>query len=107
MPEGAEDGILQGHVPAAAEAEERRPPRVQLLGSGAILREVEAGADLLADDFGVAADVWSVTSFNELRRDGLDAERWNMLHPSRATARRTSRRASKKPRGRSSRRPTT
>ena len=56
-------------------------PRVQLMGSGTILREVEAGAELLHDDFGVAADVWSVTSFTELRRDGIDAERWSMLHP--------------------------
>jgi pyruvate dehydrogenase E1 component len=56
-------------------------PRVQLLGSGTILREVLAGADLLREDFGVAADVWSVTSFTELRRDGLAVERWNMRHP--------------------------
>jgi pyruvate dehydrogenase E1 component len=56
-------------------------PRVQLLGSGTILREVLAGADLLAADYGVQADVWSATSFTELRRDGLAAERWNMLHP--------------------------
>ena len=52
-----------------------------MLGSGTILREVIAGAELLEKDFGVAADIWSVTSFNELRRDGLDAQRWNMLHP--------------------------
>jgi pyruvate dehydrogenase E1 component len=52
-----------------------------LLGSGTILREVLAAAELLERDFGIAADVWSVTSFNELRRDGIDAERWNMLHP--------------------------
>ena len=50
-------------------------------GSGAILREVIAGAELLAADFGVAADIWSVPSFNELRRDGLEAERCNRLHP--------------------------
>jgi len=56
-------------------------PRVQLLGSGTILREVLAAAELLKTDWGVPADVWSVTSFNELRRDGLEAERWNMLHP--------------------------
>jgi len=49
--------------------------------SGTILREVIAGAELLAKDFGVSSDVWSVTSFNQLRRDGLDAQRWNMLHP--------------------------
>jgi len=56
-------------------------PRVQLLGSGTILREVLAAAELLESDFGVGADVWSTTSFTELRRDGLDAEHWNMLHP--------------------------
>jgi pyruvate dehydrogenase E1 component len=56
-------------------------PRVQLLGSGAILLEVLAAADLLERDFGVSADVWSVTSFTELRRDGIEVERWNMLHP--------------------------
>ncbi len=56
-------------------------PRVQLLGAGAILREVLAAADLLEADFGVHADVWSVTSFSELKRDGIAAERWNMLHP--------------------------
>ena len=54
---------------------------MQLLGSGTILREVIAAAELLAKDWGVAADVWSATSFTELRRDGLDAERWNLLHP--------------------------
>jgi pyruvate dehydrogenase E1 component len=62
-------------------ASSKKSPRVQLLGSGAILREVEAAADLLQNDFGVTADVWSATSFNELRRDGIDAERWNLLHP--------------------------
>jgi pyruvate dehydrogenase E1 component len=54
---------------------------VQLLGSGTILREALAAADLLADDFGVAADVWSCPSFTELRRDGLQVQRWNLLHP--------------------------
>ncbi|MBV9205275.1 MAG: pyruvate dehydrogenase (acetyl-transferring), homodimeric type [Actinobacteria bacterium] len=79
MPEGAEDGILRGMYllrPGSGEG-----PPVQLLGSGTILREVLAGADLLAADYGVAADVWSAPSFTELRRDGLAAERWNMLHP--------------------------
>jgi pyruvate dehydrogenase E1 component len=66
----------------------KKAARVQLLGSGSILREVEAAAALLADDFGIASDVWSVTSFMELRRDGLDADRWNMLHPT-ATPRRS------------------
>jgi pyruvate dehydrogenase E1 component len=56
-------------------------PRVQLLGSGTILREAIAAADMLEKDWGVAGDVWSLTSFTELRRDGIDAERWSMLHP--------------------------
>jgi pyruvate dehydrogenase E1 component len=56
-------------------------PRVQLLGSGTILREAIAAAELLERDWGVSGDVWSVTSFTELRRDGMDTERWNLLHP--------------------------
>ncbi len=80
MPAGAAEGILKGmyqfsHAPADAKA-----PRVQLLGSGTIMREVIAAAQMLEQDWGVAADVWSCPSFNELRRDGLDADRWNMLH---------------------------
>jgi pyruvate dehydrogenase E1 component len=55
--------------------------RVQLLGCGVILREVLAAADLLKSDWNVAADVWSVPSFTELRRDGMDCDRWNLLHP--------------------------
>ena len=51
------------------------------MGSGTILREVMFAAELLKSDFGIAADVWSATSFNELRRDGMAAERWNLLHP--------------------------
>ncbi len=81
MPEGAEEGILKGmHRLRAVEAD-KAGPRLRLLGSGAILREVEAGAELLAKDFGVSSEIWSVTSFTELRRDGLEAERWSMLHP--------------------------
>ncbi len=80
MPEGAEAGILQGMYPVR-ESELGGGPRVQLLGSGTVLREVLAAADMLEQDFGVAADVFSVTSFTELRREGLEAERWNMLHP--------------------------
>jgi pyruvate dehydrogenase E1 component len=64
---------------AAAEGQER--PRAQLLGAGTLLREALAAAELLEADWGVAADLWSVTSFTELRRDGLDAERRNRLHP--------------------------
>ncbi|HET9720020.1 MAG TPA: pyruvate dehydrogenase (acetyl-transferring), homodimeric type [Solirubrobacteraceae bacterium] len=77
MPDGAEDGILRGIYPLRR----KRGAKVQLLGSGTILREVLAAADLLAEDWGVTADVYSVTSFTELRRDGLAVERWNMLHP--------------------------
>ncbi|MBK8636955.1 MAG: pyruvate dehydrogenase (acetyl-transferring), homodimeric type [Chromatiaceae bacterium] len=80
MPAGAEAGILRGLYRVRSAADEG-DLRVQLLGSGAILREVLAAADLLEADFGVLADVWSVTSFNELKRDGVDVERWNMLHP--------------------------
>jgi pyruvate dehydrogenase E1 component len=90
MPEGdgVAEGILKGMYlfreggPARKGRGRAKPrPRVQLLGSGVILREVIAGADLLAEDFGVDADVWSAPSFTELRREGLDAERWNLLHP--------------------------
>ncbi|HPG27943.1 MAG TPA: pyruvate dehydrogenase (acetyl-transferring), homodimeric type, partial [Myxococcota bacterium] len=87
MPEGCEAGILrgmyrvrEGRGEARAEGK-RRGLRVQLLGSGTILREVLAAAEMLEEDYGVAADVWSVTSFNELARDGQDTDRWNMLHP--------------------------
>ncbi|HET6518826.1 MAG TPA: pyruvate dehydrogenase (acetyl-transferring), homodimeric type, partial [Geminicoccaceae bacterium] len=82
MPEGAEAGILKGMYPfREGQAAKKKAPRVQLLGSGTILREVIAGADLLAEHFGVAADIWSVPSFTELRREGLEVDRWNMLHP--------------------------
>ncbi|MBA1444752.1 MAG: pyruvate dehydrogenase (acetyl-transferring), homodimeric type [Chromatiales bacterium] len=79
MPEGVESGIVNGMY--LFQKGGKRKKRVQLLGSGAILREVIAAAELLEKDFSISADVWSVTSFNELRRDGLDVERWNMLHP--------------------------
>jgi pyruvate dehydrogenase complex dehydrogenase (E1) component len=58
-----------------------RIPRVQLLGSGTILREVISAAELLENEFGVVCDIWSCPSFSELRRDGFDVERWNRLHP--------------------------
>ncbi len=79
MPEGVENGILRGMYRVRESSMEG--PRVQLLGSGAILREVLAAAEMLEHDHGVAADVWSVTSYNELARDGQDVDRWNMLHP--------------------------
>ena len=81
MPEGVEKGILKGMYLLSEGKAGKNQPKVQLLGSGTILREVIAGAELLAKDFGISADIWSVTSFNQLRRDGLDTQRWNMLHP--------------------------
>ena len=105
MPNGAEEGILQGmylirrssladkfasQVVKPSRNKKAKNvksdgavaslPRVQLLGSGTILREALAAADLLEQDWGVAADVWSVTSFTELRRSGSEAERWNRIH---------------------------
>ena len=77
LPDGVEDGIIKGLYPFRKEAK----AQINLLGSGTILREVIAAAELLQSDFGVTSNIWSVTSFNELRRDGLDCERWNMLHP--------------------------
>jgi pyruvate dehydrogenase E1 component len=77
MPEGAEEGIKRGIYRIRS----HDGAKVQLLGSGTILREALAAAELLAKDFDITADVWSVTSFTELRRDGIDCERWNMLHP--------------------------
>lgn len=82
MPEGAEEGIRKGmYLLREGKPKAKKTLRVQLLGSGTILREVEAAADLLREDFGVAADVWSVTSFNELRREGLQLDRDDMLNP--------------------------
>jgi len=79
MPKGTETGILKGMY--AFSKSKAKGPKVQLMGSGVILREVIAAAELLEKDWGVSPDVWSVTSFTELRREGLDAERWNMLNP--------------------------
>jgi pyruvate dehydrogenase E1 component len=79
MPEGVEEGIVRGIYLLQPGGKHKQ--RVQLLGSGTILREVIAAGELLEKEFKVSADIWSVTSFNELRRDGLDVERWNTLHP--------------------------
>jgi pyruvate dehydrogenase E1 component len=80
MPKGAEAGIIKGMYKFSS-TKAKSKAKVQLLGSGTILREVIAAAELLARDFDISSDVWSVTSFNELRREGIDCERWNMLHP--------------------------
>lgn len=93
MPPGAEPGILKGMYllqsspsgrgqgEGASAKKKNSAPHVQLLGSGTILREVIAAAELLDKDFGVSADIWSCPSFTELRRNGFDNERWTRLHP--------------------------
>jgi pyruvate dehydrogenase E1 component len=85
MPAGCEEGILRGmylvREARGERREERGEAKVQLMGSGTILREALAAAEILERDFAVGADVWSVTSFTELARDGMQVERWNRLHP--------------------------
>jgi pyruvate dehydrogenase E1 component len=79
MPKEVEEGIVKGLYLFRWGG--RKKLRVQLMGSGTILREVIAAADLLRDDFGVDSDIWSATSFNVLKREGQEIDRWNMLHP--------------------------
>jgi pyruvate dehydrogenase E1 component len=81
LPEGAAAGIVKGMYLLRAAEPPKKGHKVQLMGCGAILREVLAGAELLEGDFGIPADVWSVTSFTELRREALEVDRWNTLHP--------------------------
>jgi pyruvate dehydrogenase E1 component len=83
MPEDAEEGIINGMYRIRHSAAKKPAAIAQLLGSGAILREVLAAAELLENDWQVAADVWSVTSFTELRRDGMTVERDNRFNPDR------------------------
>jgi pyruvate dehydrogenase E1 component len=80
MPEGVEDGILKGMYKFRA-SESKHKAKAQLFGSGAIINCVLEAAEILEKKYKVACDIWSVTSYNELRRDGLDCERWNLLHP--------------------------
>jgi pyruvate dehydrogenase E1 component len=80
MPAGAEGDILKG-LYKFKDGGKGKGPRVQLMGSGTIFREVIAAAELLKSDWGVEADIWGAPSFNELARDGQDVARWNMLHP--------------------------
>ena len=77
LPQGVEEGIVKGLYCLAREED----AQINLMGCGTILREVQAAAALLESDFGIKANLWSATSFNELRREGLDCERWNLLHP--------------------------
>jgi pyruvate dehydrogenase E1 component len=79
LPKGVEAGILKGAYLLTGGG--RGKDRVTLLGSGTILREVQAAAQILENDYGVCAEVFSVTSFSELRREALEVERWNLLHP--------------------------
>ena len=81
MPENAEEGIIKGMYQLSSTGEAKDELHVQLLGSGAILGEVLAAADILKKDWKVTADIWSVTSYSELRLEAQDAQRWNRLHP--------------------------
>jgi pyruvate dehydrogenase E1 component len=81
MPAGAEEGILQGMYRLRAADKPKARLRAQLFGSGTILTEVLKAQSLLAERYGVEADVWSVTSYSQLYREGQAAERWNLLHP--------------------------
>ncbi|MBZ5699660.1 MAG: pyruvate dehydrogenase (acetyl-transferring), homodimeric type [Acidobacteriia bacterium] len=81
MPPGARDGILKGLYKFRASENRKSKLRAQLFGSGAILREALRAQEILEEQYGVAADVWSVTSYKALYTDGINAERWNLLHP--------------------------
>ncbi|MDP3618398.1 MAG: pyruvate dehydrogenase (acetyl-transferring), homodimeric type [Ramlibacter sp.] len=84
LQEGTEEQIIKGMYMCKPGAQTQGAPRVQLLGSGTILRESIAAQELLATDWGIDADVWSCPSFNELTREGQDCERFNLLHPTQA-----------------------
>ena len=81
MPEGAREGILKGMYRYAASKLDASSAVVHLLGSGPLMNEVLKAQKMLEEKYNVPADVWSVTSYKELRRDGLEADRWNLLHP--------------------------
>jgi pyruvate dehydrogenase E1 component len=81
MPQGVAEGILRGLYKLRPAAVRGRGTKVHLLGSGPLVREALRAQELLAEKYGVAADVWSVTSYKTLRQDALDTERWNLLHP--------------------------
>ena len=79
-PKGCDEGIIRGMY-LFKENNNKGKIKVQLLGSGTILREIISAAEILSKDYNIDSDVWSVTSFNELRRDGMETERWNLLNP--------------------------
>ncbi len=87
LPPGAEDGVMRGLYRFGSRARDGAAPAIRLIGSGAILREVIAAADLLVDDWGVSSEIFSATSFAELSRDARGVERWNRLHPTAAPRR--------------------
>ena len=78
-PKGSDDGILKGMY-LFKENNNKGKTKVQLLGSGTILREIISASEILSKEYGIDSDVWSVTSFNELRKDGMETERWNLLN---------------------------
>ncbi len=81
MPEGVKDGIIKGMYKFKSSSKKSAKMRAHLFGSGTILNEVLKAQEILEDEYKVSADVWSITSYKELRRDALNVERWNMLHP--------------------------
>ncbi len=81
MPDGCEEGIIKGIYKFRTKESEKGDLRVQLFGSGAIMNCVLKAQEILADQYGISSDVWSVTSYNELRRDAQECKRWNMFHP--------------------------
>ena len=87
MPEGCEEGIVKGMYKFSSKEVKDAKARVQLFGSGAILNSALAAQELLAEKYNIASDVWSVTSYTELRREAADCDRWNMLHPTEAPRR--------------------
>ena len=80
MPKDCEEGILKGMY-KIKDFSKNKKNKIQLLGSGTILREMMEAAEILQNEYQVDSEVWSVTSFNELRRDGLETERYNLLNP--------------------------
>jgi pyruvate dehydrogenase E1 component len=82
MPSGVKDGVLRGMYKYRASENKKSKLRAQLFGSGSILREALQAQDILDQKYGVAADVWSVTSYKSLYTDAIETERWNRLHPS-------------------------
>ena len=81
MPKNTEEGIIKGMYQLSSTGKAKADMHVQLMGSGAILGEVQAAADILKKEWKVTSDIWSVTSYSELRLDAQDAQRWNRLHP--------------------------